>query len=335
MRFSIALPNCKEGLSYPLPFADEKDIVRVAQASERLGYHSIWPNDHIISPRYVQEQFGRPPRLYEPLITLAYVAAVTSTIKMGTSVIPSPMREPVYLAKQAITLDVFSGGRFLLGVGVGAYREEFEAIHPDLKGANRGAMVDESIEALRLLLDQPVASFHGKYYRFENVELFPKSIQSPMPIYVGGNDINAIRRAARWAQGWMPAAQGVQTTRQGVETLRRECEAMGRDPAEIDVAPQKLVVMGKDVEDAHRRYLGSQRYQHHLSLRKSTLRNLDMKAVAEGNLVGSAQDIIDKVGKLADVGVTHCAAMNFASDTPDQMIEEMQWFAEEVMGAFR
>src|SRR5690606_12467245 len=162
MRFSVAIPTCKEGLSYPLPFAGPEEIIRVAQSAEQLGYHSVWGNDHITAPRYVRETFDQPPNFYEPLIVLAYIAASTRRIKLAPSVIVLPMREPVYLAKQVATLDVFSGGRFILGVGVGAYREEFEAIHPDLAPtAQRGQMVDESLEALVRLFREPVASFAG------------------------------------------------------------------------------------------------------------------------------------------------------------------------------
>jgi len=116
----------------PLPFADLGDVVRISQAAERLGYHSVWGNDHITAPRYVREAHANQPRFFEPLITLAYVAAHTTTIRLGTAVLVMPMREPVYLAKQVATLDHASHGRVLLGVGVGAYREELEAIKPTM-----------------------------------------------------------------------------------------------------------------------------------------------------------------------------------------------------------
>ncbi len=334
MRFSVAIPTCTEGLSFPLPFASAQDVVRIVQAAERLGFHAVWGNDHITAPVYVREEQGRSPRFYEPLISLSYAAAVTSRIRLGTCVIVLPMREPVYLAKQAITLDVMSRGRLLFGVGVGAYREEFEAIHPDLKGSDRGKIVDESIEALRMLFDQPRASFQGKFYRFEGIELYPKAVQTPMPIYVGGNNPNQVKRTARWGQGWLPASLGVEDLRKGVEMLRRECEAAGRDPSTIDVAPQIMVVMGKDEAEVERRFKNSQMYRHLISLGSSTLRNQQVERLQEYNLIGTPQQIIDKIGRLAEAGVTHCAAMNFISDTPDGMIEGLQAFAEEVMPAF-
>lgn len=334
MRFSVGIPTCKEGLNFPLPFANEQDVIRIIQAAERFGYHSVWGNDHITAPAYVREEFGSPPRFFEPLITLSYAAAVTSKIMLATSVIVLPMREPVYLAKQVATLDQLSGGRVLLGVGVGAYREEFEAIHPDLKGAERGQMVDEALQSLRLLFDQPRASFQGKYFKFEGIELFPKPRQCPMPIYVGGNSPSAARRAARWGQAWLPASLGAEGVRRGVQILRSEAEAVGRDPAGFDVALQVMVVTGHDEADIRRRFESSQMYRHLISLGGSTLRGQDASRLEEYNLIGTTQQIVDKIGKLAEVGVTHCAAINFISDTPDGMIEEMQRFAEDVVPVF-
>jgi len=115
MHFSVSIPTNKEGLNMPLPFADEQDLVRIVKEAERLGFHSVWGNDHITAPRYVRDEFKKPPRFYELLVTLSYLAGVTSKVKLGTCVIVLPMREPVYLAKQVATLDHFSGGRVLFG----------------------------------------------------------------------------------------------------------------------------------------------------------------------------------------------------------------------------
>lgn len=318
----------------PLPFATEQDVIRVVQQAERLGYHSAWGNDHITAPRYVREEFPDPPRFYEPLIALSYAAAVTQKIKLGTCVIVLPMREPVYLAKQVATLDQLSGGRVLFGVGVGAYREEFEAIHPDLKDAERGKMVDESIQALRLLFDEPRASFRGKYFAFEGIGLYPKPRQSPLPIYIGGNNLNAVRRAARWGQGWLPASQQIDDLRRGVQLLHREAEAAGRDPASLEVAPQVMVMMGRDEADVRRRFRCTPMYRHVNSLSSSTLRDQDLTQIEEYNLIGTRQQIIDKIAEFTAAGVTLLASTIFLNDTVDEMIESMHEFSEEVMPAF-
>lgn len=335
MRFSVGIPTCKEGLNFPAPFAAPRQVIAIIQKAEELGFHSVWGNDHITAPKYVRESFSEPPNFYEPLITLSFAAAVTGRIGLAPSVIVLPMREPVYLAKQVATLDVFSGGRFILGVGVGAYREEFERINPRLaRTANRGDMVDEAIEALVCLLTEPVASFEGKYYQFDGIALSPKPQQDPFPIYVGGNSDNAARRAGTHGMGWLPAALSTADIGHGIEVLQEAASAAGRDANEIDIAPQLLVTMGKTYEEAIERFKNSQMYHHLISLRRSTLRGQDLSRIEENNLIGTPEQILGKITKLQDAGVTHCAALNFISNTPAEMMEQMSYFKEAVMDVY-
>src|SRR5438045_2322065 len=121
MFVGMSIPTCKEGLSLPTPFCSPEQVVRMCIRAEALGYHSVWGNDHITPPKYVRDDYPEPPNFYEPLITLAFAAQATSSLRLGTSVLVLPMREPTYLAKTVATLDAFSGGRLILGVGVGAY----------------------------------------------------------------------------------------------------------------------------------------------------------------------------------------------------------------------
>ena len=129
---------------------------------------------------------------------LTAVAALTRRIKVGTCVIVVPLREPVLLAKQAATADLFSNGRFIFGVGVGAYREEFEAVYPDRKGQHRGSIHEEGLEALTRLFRDRRASFEGRYFKFQDVELYPKPRQQPLPMWTSGNTRVAAERAGRW-----------------------------------------------------------------------------------------------------------------------------------------
>lgn len=335
MRFSVGVPTCKEGLNFPAPFAAPQEVIAIIQKAEELGFHSVWGNDHITAPKYVRDTFSEPPNFYEPLITLSFAAARTSRIGLAPSVIVLPMREPVYLAKQVATLDVFSAGRFILGVGVGAYREEFERINPRLaKTAHRGEMVDEALEALVRLLTEPVASFKGKYYQFEGIALSPKPRQEPFPIYVGGNSDNAARRAGRHGLGWLPAALSTADIRHGIEVLQEAAGQAGRGAQQIDIAPQLLVTMGQTYEEAIKRFKNSQMYHHLISLRGSTLRGQDLSRIEENNLVGTPEQILDKISKLQDAGVTHCAALNFISNTPGEMMEQMSYFKEGVMDVY-
>ena len=335
MRFSAGIPTCKEGLNFPAPFASPEDVITIIQKAEELGFHSVWGNDHITAPKYVRELFEAAPNFYEPLITLSYAAAKTTRIKLAPSVIVLPMREPVYLAKQVATLDVFSNGRFILGVGVGAYREEFERINPRLaKSANRGAMVDESIEALVKLLTEPVASYAGKYYQFDGIALSPKPLQDPFPIYVGGNSNSAARRAGTHGMGWLPAALSTEDIRRGLDVMQQAADDAGRNAEEIDVAPQLLVTMGRKYEEAIDRFKNSQMYHHLISLQRSTLRGQDLSRIEENNLIGTPEQILQKIGTLEEAGVTHCAALNFISNTPSEMMEQMAFFKEAVMDVY-
>src|SRR5258706_3799575 len=196
MRFSVALHNAYEGLGYPLGFAsDPAMFVRLARTAEALGFDGIWANDHLVTPRFLRGSV-EAPRFYEPLITLAHVAAATERIRLGTAVIALPLRDPVSLAKQAATLDVLSRGRFTLGVGLGAYPDELASTHPD-RAVHRGTAYDESIEALRMLLDRGGCSYHSTTVPFYDVEMSPRTGQQPFPIYVRGPPRHPVYRTAR------------------------------------------------------------------------------------------------------------------------------------------
>ena len=127
-RFDIEIPNCREGVFVPPGFATPEQIIECVQAAERLGYHAVWATDFMSASPSSGVPSDESPAWYEPIVTLSYAAAVTSRIKLGTGVVVLPYRDPVILAKQAATLDRLSQGRFLLGLGLGAWRDEFQAI---------------------------------------------------------------------------------------------------------------------------------------------------------------------------------------------------------------
>lgn len=328
MKFSVCLPTGFEGVMHPVPFVQPEDFVRLGQAAERLGYDSAWGNDHITTQHYVHDLFpDRPPAFYEVLITLATVAATTTRLRVGTALLVLPMRDPVYLAKQACTLDQLSGGRFILGIGLGAYREEFEAWGPRLRTARRGEMLDEGLAALRLLLTERQASFAGKFYAFENVELFPKPRQAPFPIYIGGHNLEAVERAARWGSGWLPGWRPFEELRERIERLRERAAELGRDPLAIEIAPQFSVTVGTTLEEAAKRYMASGLVAHRKSLAYT---GRDLTRQVESNLVGSPDVILEKVARLEAIGVQHCSALMFPANTIQEMHEQMQAFAETV-----
>jgi probable F420-dependent oxidoreductase len=327
---SAGLPTGMEGLTYPIPFSDPSNLLRIALHAEKLGYHSVWGNDHMTTQNYVRAEFPTPPRFWEPLITYAWLAAATTTLRFGTGILVLPMRRDIVVtAKQIATLDHLSGGRLEIGVGVGAYREEFEALWPDSR-ANRGAMMEEGVAALQLLFSQREASFSGKYYSFRNVEFSPKPLQARLPIYYGGNSPNHIGRVARGADGWIPAAMPPDHLRPLVERLHAETLAAGRDPAAIAVAPQFVVHLGKTNEAAVARFKQSQMHKHLVSLGKSTLKDQAKIPMEDINLIGSVDQVVERATRLKEAGVTHFLGLYFAANDVQELLDQMQLFAEEV-----
>jgi probable F420-dependent oxidoreductase len=333
MKFSIALPTCTEGLSCPVPFVNTQQMVQIAVLAEKLGYDSVWGNDHLSTQAYVKATYPDPPNYYEVLITLTYIAAKTARLRLGTGILVLPMREPVLVAKQLSTLDQFSGGRLSIGVGVGAYREEFESVYPE-RQVQRGPMLEESLSALRTLLTERDASFAGKYFKFRGVESYPKPLQHPLPVYIAGNSRKAVERAAQWGEGWMPASLPLDDMAAEVRRLGELAEHAGRDLSNIDVAPQFSIALGSTHEKAERTFKASQGYRHLLSLQQSTMKDVAESEYLECNLIGTPQDVIEKIGRFQEAGMTHCAAMCFDTNTVDEMIEQMEYFARDVMPAF-
>jgi probable F420-dependent oxidoreductase len=330
MKFSVCLPTGFEGLMHPIPFVEPDDFVRLAQLCERLGYDSVWGNDHITTQHYVRAKFADAvPRYYEPLIVLAQIAGATSRLRLGTAVAVLPMRDPVYLAKQASTLDQLSSGRFMLGLGIGAYREEFAAWNTKLRGARRGEMMDEGLAALAALLAEKRCSFEGKYFGFKDIELAPKPRQSPFPLYIGGHNLEAVERAARYGSGWLPGWRPPSELKERIMLLKSRAAALGRAPSAIEIAPQFSVTLAKTPEEAERRYQQSGLVAHRKSL-AYTGRDLSQQITA--NLVGSPETVLAKIASLAAIGVDHCCALMFPADAISEMEEQIEWFAE-VAGA--
>lgn len=329
MKFSVGLPTGFEGLMLPIPFVEPDDFVRIGQAAERLGYDSVWGNDHLTTQDYVRQLFpDTPPAFYDVLITLAVVGAATTRLRLGTALLVLPMRDPVWVAKQAATLDQLTGGRFILGTGIGAYREEFEAWGPRLKGARRGEMAEEGLELLHRLFTERSVTHAGRHYACAGLEMFPKPRQQPFPIFVGGHNIENVRRAARWGQGWLPGWRPFEELEERIGLLRRLASEHGRDPDAIEIAPQFSVTVARTMEDAERAYMASGLVAHRKSLAYT---GRDLSRQVDANLVGSPDVIREKVARLEAIGVQHCSALMFPTETVSEMLEQMQWLAETVM----
>jgi probable F420-dependent oxidoreductase len=334
MRFGVHIPTCIEGMMYPVPFAKPSDILPTALLCEELGFDSVWGNDHMTTQRYVQQEFAEAPNFFEPLITFSYCAGRTTRLRFATGIIVLPMRNMPVLAKQVATLDQLSGGRLILGVGAGAYREEYEALFPDARGVRRGTIVDEGMQALRLLFTERKATFRGSTVHFEEVECFPKPVQDPMPIYAGGNHPEVRRRAGQYGQGWMPAVLSPEEIARGIEDVHRAAAAAGRDGAAIDIAPQFAVSIGRTREEADRRFRGSQLFKHLESLKKSTLRE-QTGGFEQRNLIGSPEEISERIRVYERAGVTTCSGMLFVAGSVAEMREAIELFGREVLPNFR
>lgn len=233
------------------PFARPEPFAQLVREAEQLGFESIWTVEHVAIPQphtpYPGSKDGRMPGgdevpIPDPLIPLAYAAAITSKIRLSTGIVILPQRHPLYLAKQLATLDVLSHGRTMVGIGSGWMKEEFEALGIDFHA--RGARTDESIQALRVLWTEHVASFHGKHFHFHDVMSFPKPVQSGgVPIHVGGHSPAAARRAGRFGDGFFPTVTGAEALKKIFSLAHEEARKAGRNPDSIElsaVAPDDL-----------------------------------------------------------------------------------------------
>ena len=244
---------------------DIQGVIDLAVGAEKLGFDSVWASEHVFNVSYVYDRIGDKP-YYEPLTVLTYVAAMTSTIGLGNSVLVLPYHNPIRLAKVAATLDVLSGGRVMLGVGVGVIEEELEAMGSPF--AERGAISDEMIAVMRELWTKDDPSFLGKYHSFSGMKFTPKPVQKPhIPIIIGGTSKAAIRRAARSGTVWHPTALSPQALAEGMDYLKEQAVKAGRDPSEISVSISAAIgnthnhnrySLGEDPEEILER---SQKYQ--------------------------------------------------------------------------
>jgi probable F420-dependent oxidoreductase len=183
------------------PGASPDSLVRWAQLAETLGYHLLMTSDHVAITPDVQGRYPAP--FYEPLSTLGWLAGVTRRMAIGTTVIILPYRSPLEIARVCANVDQLSGGRLILGVGVGWAQQEFAALGVPFN--RRGAMSDEYLEAIKRLWTTDVASYEGRFVSFKEVHTAPRPVQAPHPpIWVGGPSDAAMRRAVRYGNGWHP-----------------------------------------------------------------------------------------------------------------------------------
>ena len=333
--FGLGIATGTEGLMYPIPYSSARDVVELSVYAEKLGFHSVWGNDHITTQNYVREEFNQPPRYYAPLLELAAIAERTTTLKIATALLVIPFRNPLVMAKEIATLDQLSGGRLLLGVGLGAYREEFEAeFGGAAAGMVRGEMLDESIEIMHQLFTQDNVTYTGKYFDIQHAQSFPHPVQKPFAFYFCGNSTKGYKRVAKWGTGWLPALLTPAEVKSGVDAITAECEAVGRSIKDIDVAPQISVSVAKTHEEAVARYERSQIYRHSCSLGKSTMKGKDATQYLDRNLIGSVDEVRAQVERYIEAGVNTFSALIFADSNLEETRDHMQFFAEEIISKY-
>jgi probable F420-dependent oxidoreductase len=228
------------------PGAQRAVIDSVARTAEAAGFATLWAGEHVVmvdrsTSRYPYAPDGRiavpaTADWLDPLITLSFAAAATSTIAIATGVLLLPEHNPVVVAKKTASLDVLSGGRLVLGVGVGWSAEEFAAL--GVPFPRRGARTREYVAAMRAIWSQDVASFDGEFVRFDAIRVNPKPFQDKgIPVLLGGNSDGALRRVARWGDGWYGFnMDGTAEVADRVAYLRRCCREAGRDMADLHLA---------------------------------------------------------------------------------------------------
>ena len=219
------------------------DVVVVAKRAEELGFSTLWVPEHSILPVNTDSPWpgsadGKVPKVYadivDPFIALSRASAVTSTIKLGTGICLVPERNPLIVAKEVATIDMYSKGRFQFGIGAGWLREETEIMGGDFP--HRWAQTREAIMAMKQLWTTVESEFHGKYYDFPPVYSFPMPVQRPHPpVLLGGMAKNVFKRIVEYGDGWMPNRVTPEDIKKGRAALDELADAAGRDPKSIQI----------------------------------------------------------------------------------------------------
>jgi probable F420-dependent oxidoreductase len=234
-------------LGFALPMAGDwatpDNQRQVARAAEALGYHSLWTFQRLLYALEPKNDYpplpGQPwPRAFErvldPIVSLAWVAGATSRVRLGTSVLLMPYYQPIVLAKQLATLDLVSGGRLDVGLGIGWSEDEYDAVGVPFR--QRGRRGDEFLRCLKAIWTEPEVEFHGEFYRVPRSRVEPKPVQKPHPpITVGGYSPVVVQRAVRLGDGFNGGNVPLDRVAPVVAELRQAAVAVGRDPASLHV----------------------------------------------------------------------------------------------------
>jgi probable F420-dependent oxidoreductase len=239
------------------PCVDPDAAIAFARAAEAAGFESLWTVEHVVVPAGYQSAYpydpsGRMPGrddspMPDPLVWLAFCASATSTIKLATGMLIVPQRNPLVLAKELATLDHLSGGRMVLGAGVGWLAEEFAALGVEF--SDRGRRTDDAVGAMRALWRQETASYDGEFTRFTDCILRPRPVAGDIPVHIGGHSKAAARRAGRIGDGFFPVAGDHRGLAALFDLARETAAACGRDPADVELTTGGNGALGPGASD--------------------------------------------------------------------------------------
>ncbi len=301
MQFGVMLPQIKRSWHETRTAAEE---------IERLGFHSVWFNDHL---------YGIPAPsipIMEAWTALAAVAAVTSRVELGTLVTPVGFRNPALLAKMAATLDQISGGRLIVGIGGGWFEGEFRGYGMDFPSVTeRLQQLDEAAELLRRMWREEQVTFNGRHFHTDAVYCEPKPARQPPLLIGGGGEQVLLRLVAKHADIWNNLAVHLDQLGDKIEVLRRHCRALDRNPGTLLVSQQTMVVIGFDEADAQAKKEKAQRiYGGHMG----------------AGIAGTPEQCIERIESLGELGCGLLIIEFFGRD----IREPARLFAERVMPAF-
>ncbi len=302
MKFGICLPIHRD--------VDALINVEMAKRAEELGFDSVWASDHVVVPdRYV----GRFSKLfYDPFILLAWIAAQTAKIKIGTSVIILPYRNPLVVAKMVATLDVLSEGRVIFGVGSGWMKEEFQTLGVPFH--ERGKRTDEYIKIFKERWAKQEPRFDGNYHKFSEIKFYPKPFQKPYPpIWIGGNSEKAIRRSVELGDGWQPTWISPDGMKKEINYLEGVAREFGRDiNGFIFSVRNRLRISDKDEDRAE---------------------TIESGGRPLFSLCGTVEEIKNYITGFQQIGVSHLL-VDVIAKNDEEMFGMMERFAKDIMRDF-
>ena len=234
MQLGVVFPQTEIG-------ADPGGVREYFEAAENLGYGHVAIFDHVLGADLTNRPdwsgaYNSKDMFHEPMVLFGYAAAITRTLELVTSVLVLGQRQTTLVAKQAAEIDILTGGRFRLGIGVGWNDVEYESLDQDFH--NRGRREEEQIDVLRALWSNDVVTFHGRYHHISEAGINPLPVQRPIPIWLGGRDERLLKRVARMGDGWFPMVPASEEGRKVVEQLRGYARDVGRDPSSIGIEPR-------------------------------------------------------------------------------------------------